>query len=196
MMEAPMEDTFTIFLAVGAGAGLAVAAGVRAFLPLAVFMFLARMDWVWGYSLSGGRFDFLQSDAAVYILLALVVLEIILTRVSPLRGLERMLRLPASTASGALLMAAAMAVDVPGYWGGLAVGALLALVAVYVHRGLLDVGGGKDPGIALDLSVLVLALAVMLAPPAGYIAVLFVGWLALRVRRLRRRKYKGLRILA
>lgn len=182
--------------AIGAGVGLSTLAGVRAFLPLAVFMLVVRLDWMWWFEITGTPFDFLHSSTAVTVLLVLVIVEVVLTRVSSLAFLERQLRLPASVVSGALLAAAAAAAEVPGYYAGLAVGALLALLGVYVHRGLLTAGGGKDLGPALDFSILVLSFLVMLVPPAGYLVALFFIYLGLRVRRMRRLKYKGLRVLA
>lgn len=182
--------------ALGAGAGLATLAGFRAFIPLAIFMLMARMDWLWGFSINDTPYDFLYSDVAVFILLALVILEVVLTRVASLAKLERQLRLPAAFIAGALLMTAAMAGEVPGYWAGLIAGAALALLGVYVHRGMMLVGEGKDPGPLLDIALAILAAVVMLVPPAGYLLLLFVFFLAYRIRRFRRLKYKGLRVLA
>ncbi len=189
-------ESLAIFFAIGAGAGLATLAGVRAFLPLAVFMFMARLGWQWGFSVDDTAYDFLQSDAAVYVLLALVIIEVILTRVSSLAALERLLRLPLSLAAGALLMAASIAAEAPWFWSGLVPGAILVYLGIYAYRGLMDVAEGKDPGIALDLSVLFLSVLMMLAPPLGFLLAVFIAWLALRVRRLKRQKYKGLRVLA
>ncbi len=187
-----------VFFAVGAGAGLATLAGVRAFLPLAVFMFMARLDWLWGFPVKDTPLDFLLTDTAIVVLLALVVLEVILTRVSSPGPAERGLRLPAAVIAGGLLMAAAVAavVQEPWCWAGLGIGAALALLGVYVHRGTLQVSEGRDPGPVLDITVLLLSALMMLVPPAGYLFLLFMIWLAYRVRRLKRRKYKGLRILA
>ncbi len=187
-----------VFFAVGAGVGLATLAGVRACLPLAVFMLMARLDWLWGFSVTDTPLDFLMSDAAIVVLLVLALLEVFFTRVSSLAKLERALRLPAAVAAGGLLMAAAAAAEIrePWYWAGLLLGALLALLGVYVHRGTLQLNEGKDPGPVLDISVLLLSALMMLAPPAGYLFLIFMVWLAYRVRRLKRQKYKGLRVLA
>ena len=187
-----------VFFAIGAGVGLATLAGVRAFLPLAVFMFMARLDWLWGFSVEDTPLDFMMSDAAIVVLLVLVVLEVIFTRIASLEKLERTLRLPAAVIAGSLLLTTAIAAEVPEpwYWAGLVVGAALALLGVYVHRGTLQVNEGRDPGPVLDLTVLLLSALMMLAPPAGYLLLLFMIWLAYRVRRLKRRKYKGLRVLA
>ncbi len=182
--------------AIGAGAGLAVLSGPRAFLPLAVFMLVVRMQWTWWFHVSDTPFDFLFSGAAVIVLLALVVLEVAATRLPALAGVERLLRLPASLAAAALLAGASLAGVLPWYLylAGAVAGALLGLLGVYVYRGAFTESG--DPGPALDLSVLALSFLVMLVPPTGYLVLLLFVYLALRVRRLRRLKYKGLRVLA
>lgn len=185
--------------AIGAGAGLALLAGFRAFIPMAVFMLIARLEWVWGFSVRDNPLDFLQTGTAVLVLLGLVVVEVIFTRVPVLAGVERFLRLPLSVAAGALLLAAAIACEAGEnglYLLGLPFGAVLSLLGVYIHRGLMAAGEGRDPGPALDLSVLAVSVLVMLVPPSGYALLAFALWLAWRVRKLKRVKYKGLRVLA
>jgi len=184
--------------AIGAGAGLASLTGIRAFIPLAVYMFMARMGWVWGFSVDDNPMDFIISDAAAIVLLVLVVLEVIMTRVKSLLFIEKALRMPLSVAAGALIASAAMAGEFPGaaHFAGIAFGAVMALLGSYVLRGLVMVGEGRDPGPALDISVLTLSVLMMLVPPAGFVIVLLLLYLATRIRRLRKLKYKGLRVLA
>ncbi|MHB1382298.1 MAG: hypothetical protein ACYCXJ_08785 [Thermoleophilia bacterium] len=184
--------------AIGAGVALASLAGVRAFAPLAVFIIMARLEWLTWFAVEESPMDFLFSRPAVLVLFALVLLEIIMTRVTMLVLVERLLRLPFALASGALLLGATVAHEASG-WGyivGIAVGLALAVLGLYVHSGLVIAGEGRDPGPALDLAVLVLAALFLLLPPAGFLFLLAMGWLALRVRRLKRLKYKGLRVLA
>ena len=159
---------------------------------------MARLGWVWGFEVDNNPMDFLISDAAVVILLVLVVLEVLMTRVTALIGVERILRLPLSLVAGALVMSAALAGEFPGaaHFAGIPVGVALALVANYVLRGLIMIGEGRDPGPALDISVLMLSILLLLLPPLGYVLTLVVVYLAFRVRRLKRLKYKGLRVLA
>lgn len=182
--------------AIGAGAGLAGLAGFRAFIPLAVYMFMARMGWVWGFRADG--MAFMVSDAAVVILLVLVVIEIMMTRVRALVSIERVLRLPLAVAAGALVMSATMAGEFPGavHFIGIPVGLALALAGNYVQQGLVVIGEGRDPGPALDITVLFLSVLMMLLPPVGYLFVFTLIYLAFRVRRLKKLKYKGLRVLA
>lgn len=188
--------------AIGVGAGLAVLAGFRVFLPLAVFMFLAGAGWIWRLDAGDAPFAFLVGWPAVVVLLVVVMIEVMMTRVAGLAVLERRLRLPLALAGGALLMAAAVtmagagALAWPVWLAALPVGAALAFLGLYVHRGLVMVGEGRDPGPALDFIVLALAVLAAAIPPAGYLLFIAAIWLAWRVRRLKRKKYKGLRVLA
>lgn len=184
--------------AIGTGVALASLAGVRAFAPLAVFIIMVRLGWLPWFAVEESPMDFLFSQPAVLVLFALVLLEIIMTRVTMLVLFERLLRLPFALASGALLLGATVAHEASdwGYIVAIVAGLALAALGLYVHSGLVIAGEGKDPGPALDLAVLALAALFVLLPPAGFLFLLAMGWLALRVRRLKRLKYKGLRVLA
>ncbi|MHB9053303.1 MAG: DUF4126 family protein [Thermoleophilia bacterium] len=184
--------------AIAAGAGLASLAGFRAVIPLAIYVLMARLGWVWGFQVDDNPLDFMISNAALAVVLALIVLDILMTRVKALIGIGRNLQLGLSVAVGALLMSAAIAGAWPGavHFVGIPVGAALALAGTYDRRGIVMVGEGRDPGPALDFSVVILSIMMMLVPPAGYLLAVIVLFLASRVRRLRRLKYKGLRVLA
>ena len=184
--------------AIGAGVGLALLAGSRSFIPLAVYMLFARLGWVWGFHAEGTAFDFILSNAAIAVLLALAVAEILLTRLRALAAAAVILRLPIAAVAGAVLLIATVSAETsaPLYYIGLPAGALLAMLGVYVHKGLVMAGEGADPGPALDFSVVVLSCLMMLVPPAGYLLGAVILWLAWRVRKLKRLKYKGLRVLA
>ncbi|MCL4473836.1 MAG: DUF4126 family protein [Actinobacteria bacterium] len=184
--------------AVGAGAGLASLAGFRAIIPLAIYVIMARLGWVWGFQVDDNPLDFMISNAALVVVLALIVLDILMTRVKALTVIGKNLQLALSVAVGALLMSAAIAGTWPGavHFVGIPIGAALALAGVYDRRGMVMVGEGRDPGPALDASVLIISILMMLVPPAGYLVVLLTLFLATRVRRMRRLKYKGLRVLA
>lgn len=184
--------------AIGAGTGLALLAGFRAFGPLAAFILLARMEWLPWFSVADSPMDFVFSDWAVAVLLTLVVIEVALTRVGSLASLERLLSFPFSLASAALMFAAAIAAEGGGlaWLAGIGGGLLLGAVGAFVHSGIIIAGEGRDPGPALDMVVLLLAALFLLLPQAGYAFLLVMIWLAVRVRRLKRLKYKGLRVLA
>ncbi|MHB1389739.1 MAG: DUF4126 domain-containing protein [Thermoleophilia bacterium] len=184
--------------AIGAAIGLSGLAGYRVFLPVATFMFMARMGWAWGFRVQDTPFDFLQSNAVIAVLVVLIVLEVLLSRIGPLQKVERSLRLPVAGAAGALLYPAVLSGEIsgPAYFLGIPLGLVLALLGYYVYRGLMLVGEGRDPGPALDISVLFLSVVAMLLPPAGFVIAPVTIWLAVRVRRLKKMKYKGLRVLA
>ncbi len=184
--------------AFGAGAGLASLAGFRAIIPLAVYIIMAHLGWVWGFQVEDNPMDFIISNAAAIVLLVLVLLEVLMTRIPALMRFERSLHLPLGLVSGALIATAAIAGEYPGaiHFIGILIGAVLALVGGYVHNGLVMIGEGRDPGPAMDISVLVLSIMMMLVPPAGYVLTIVVLYLAARVRRLKKLKYKGLRVLA
>ena len=187
-----------VIWAIGAGIGLSVLAGSRSFIPLAIFVLFARLGWIWGFRIEGTPFDFMLSNGAVVVIVALVVFEILLTRLPALIKISTFLRLPIAVIAGALLLAATMSAEIsnPARFLGIPGGVLLALLGFYVHQGLVFAGEGADPGPALDSALIVLAILMMVVPPAGYAVVLVAAWLAWRVRRLKRLKYKGLRVLA
>ena len=85
-----------------------------------------------------------------------------------------MLRLPLAVVAGALVLSAAIAGEFPGaaHFVGIPAGVALALVGNYVSAGLVMIGEGRDPGPALDISVLFLSVLMMLLPPAGYVLAL------------------------
>ena len=187
--------------AAGVGIGLSVLIGFRAFIPVAVYILMARLGWVGllgDFKAQETPMDFLQSDAAIAVLAVLVVLEIIFKRVSSLSKAERTLRLPLAMAAGALVFSALLSgpVESPGYFVGVPAGALMVLIGIYVHGGLVTIDEGRDPGPALDFGVLVLSVLIMLVPAAGCVMGIITLWLAIRVRRLKKIKYKGLRVLA
>ena len=184
--------------AIGAGVGLAALAGFRSFIPLAVFMLFARLGWAWGFNPGGGDFDFMLSGWAVMGLVVLLVLEILLTRVQSVTRLDSAMRPALAVIIGGLLAATCVSADMtsPAHFAFLAAGAVLGLLGLYVHNGLRMAGEGADPGPALDAAVIVLSALVMLVPPAGYVLLILLLWMGWRVRKLRRLKYKGLRVLA
>lgn len=159
---------------------------------------MARLGWVWGFQVDDNPLDFMISNAALAVVVALIVLEVLMTRVKSLIVIGQNLQMVLSVAVGALLMSAAIAGTWSGavHFVGIPIGAALALAGLYDRRGMAMVGEGRDPGPALDFSVVILSILMMLVPPAGYLVVLVVLYLATRVRRMRRLKYKGLRVLA
>lgn len=185
-----------ILFPAGVAAGLAAAAGLRAFLPLAVAALFAQLGLL---GLSGPPEEYLSGWASVGVLAALAVLEVALEKV---RGLYRVLnavQVPVRAASGAVLF---YAVVEPGVLGWLVAGALVAgavaLMRAWLRPPAAEAAAGVSPwfmSAAEDVVSLVGGVVAVFVP---LVPLLLVGFLLLffyRVRRRRSRKYGGLRIL-
>jgi len=191
---------------IGLGLGLALAAGVRPFLPALLAGALASSG-VLGVSFSHGAYDFLQSG---WWLLA-VTLALVLAYLLQLRlGATRFEAGPPGAALsgigigvGALLFAGTLAAhgdaSLPGFIGGAAAAALAQAVtrplAARTRERLPDRGANEAVTIYLDSAALVLAALVALLHPLGYVALVLFAWLWLRMRSRSGEKYAGLRIL-
>jgi hypothetical protein len=191
---------------IGLGVGLAVAAGLRPFLPALLAGALAS-----GHAL-GLRFDhsgyaFLQSG---WWLLAVTVLLLLAYGLQMLLGSERFTEGPVGAALagigigvGALLFAATLGEHGDAAWPGLIGGALAAILSQAAVRPLLartrarlpDRGAREAITIYVDMVALLLAGAVALLHPLGYVALLLFAWLTVSSRRRAGEKYAGLRIL-
>lgn len=184
--------------AIGAGSGLASLCGFRALVPLTVFVVFARLDIIWSVTTKDTPFDFMQSYAVIGALVLLALIEIVITYTPSLSKIERTIRLPLGIVAGAIVFTALLSGPLasPLYLIGVPAGAAVALLGWYVRGGIMMLGGGRDPGPAMDLLVLILSVAAAALPPAGYLLFAAVVVLALRVRRMKKMKYKGLRVLA
>ena len=191
---------------IGLGLGLALAAGLRPFLPALLAGVLASAGAL-GLSFAHGDYRFLQSDwwlvalAAALLLAYLVQLRI---------GSERFSSGPLAAALaglgigiGALLFAGTLADH--GYisWPGLVGGAAGAALAQLVVRPLLAGARERLPDrsarealtLYLDGAALLLAALIALLHPLGYALLALLVWFLLRTRRRAGEKYAGLRIL-
>jgi hypothetical protein len=191
---------------IGLGLGLALAAGVRPFLPALLAGALASGK-VLGVSFAGGDYSFLYSAWW----LALVAAALVLAYLVQLRlGSERFESgQPAAALAGigvgigALLFAGTLAAHGDAAWPGLIGGAAAAALAQAVVRPLgmrtrarlPDRGAREAVTIYLDSVSLLLAALVALLHPLGYVAVVLFAWLWLRLRLRSEEKYAGLRIL-
>jgi hypothetical protein len=192
---------------IGLGLGLAVAAGVRPFLP-ALFAGALASSGVLGVSFShAGAYSFLYSTWWF----AVVAVALVLAYLLQLRlGSERFqVGQPAAVLAGigvgvgALLFAGTLAAhgDIawPGLMGGAAAAALAQAVvrplAIRTRARLPDRGAREAVTIYLDSVSLVLAALVALLHPLGYVAIALFAWLWLRMRARSDEKYAGLRIL-
>jgi hypothetical protein len=191
----------SLFLA-GLGVGLASVAGVRAFVPLALFSLLApRLGFVVEPDIPGLQGGWI----VILVLLALVVVEIALDKVRALDPAFGYVMIPIRMVAGAVLFAAVYvpgahfdAVALPGLVAGGAIAGLVAGLKVILR----PLSRGSSAGVstaflsAMEDFVAVLGAVVGLFLPL--VPLLFVGFLLFffnRIRKRRGRKYGGLRIL-
>lgn len=203
------------FFVIGLGLGLALACGLRPFLPVLLAGALASARAV-GVSFGpvGHAFHFLQDDwwlLAVTIALVLAyVLQILLGR-PPVAVVDRRERGDPFAAAltglafgaGALLFGGTLAAHGdtpwPGLLGGLAAVGLAqrasAPVIVRARARLSDRSAREALTIYLDSAALLLAALVALLYPLGYVALALLAWFVWRGRARADEKYAGLRIL-
>jgi hypothetical protein len=197
------------------GIGIALAVGIRPFLPaLAVGALAAGAVQI---DFKGTDFSFLQSAPFLLAVLAATVLVALIDRrltnkptaePRPATGTiagARPLALAIAAvglAIGAVLFAGALAQDRYSWWPGLIAGVLCAAVGFAATRPLLARVGGRldrESASALPLfaegSAVLVAVVSVVAPPAGIVALLLFGWLLFAGRRREQKKYAGLRIL-
>ncbi|HWX88116.1 MAG TPA: hypothetical protein VNX67_08080 [Solirubrobacteraceae bacterium] len=195
-----------LVLYIGLGLGLALAAGVRPFLPALLAGALASSK-VLGVSFAVGDYTFLYSGwwlAAVAV--GLVLAYLVQWRLGSERfetGQPAAVLAGIGIGVGALLFAGTLAAHNDVAWPGLIGGAGAAALAQAVVRPLSmrtrarlpDRGAREAVTIYLDSVSLALAALVALLHPLGYVAVALFAWLWLRMRARSQEKYAGLRIL-
>jgi hypothetical protein len=191
-------------LAIAQGIGLALACGIRPFLPALLAGALASADL--GVNFGGTDFAFLERS---WFLLAVVVLLVVVVTLERRRGSAAIAAGPVGAAVagvaiglGALLCAGSMA-DVSGtWWPGIPIGLACAAVGQVTARGVLAGAGqrldaaarGALPVYADGASIVLAALAVAV-PPLSVVALVLCLWLVFRRRRRSGEKYAGLRVL-
>ena len=194
----------TLFLAICLGIGLALAVGLRPFLPALLACTLARGD---------AGIDFEHTDVAFMekpaFLLALVIGVIVLVVAERRRGPEHVSSGPFGAAVagiglalGALLFGGALQDDGYAFWPGLAGGIVCAALAEAAARGFFENTRrrlDRDAAVALPFYAEAVGLALaglsVLVPPVALVALAFLVWLLLQQRKRAGRKYAGLRIL-
>lgn len=200
---------------IGLGLGLALAAGVRPFLPALLAGALASAKAL-GLSFGPGGYHFLQSAwwlLAAAVALALAYALQLLLALAPVLdpAAARTRRVDPLAASltgigygvGALLFAGTLAAHHdaawPGALGGFAAVALGQRVcwplAARARARLSDRTAREAIVLYLDSLALVLAAAAALLHPLGYVAVALFAWMGLRGRSRSAEKHAGLRIL-
>jgi hypothetical protein len=194
----------TLFLDICLGIGLALAVGLRPFLPALLACALARGDT--GIDFDHTRVAFME-DPAFLLALTLGVVSIVIAerRLGPARVEAGSLGAVVSGIGlglGALLFGGALGDDGYAFLPGLVGGIACAALAQAALRGLLRRTRARlDAAAAAALTVyaegagLALAGISVLAPPVALLALAFFSWLLVAQRRRGERKFAGLRIL-
>jgi len=199
---------------IGLGLGLAVACGLRPFLPLLLAGALASSGAL-GVSFAEVPFRFVQSDWWLLIVTMTLVLAYVLQllfRLAPtIDPRDRSRRTDPLAASltglafgaGALLFGGTLAAHGDSPWPGL-IGGFLAVglaqrasgpVILGARERLHDRAAREALTLYVDAASLLIAALVALLHPLGYVMLALLGWFLLRARRRAGEKYAGLRIL-
>lgn len=192
-----------LFLAISQGTGLALATGVRPFLPPLLAGALARADA--GVDFSGTDFSFLESIPFLAVMLALTALVTTVGRQTQASALVRVLG-AAAIALGALEFAGSLAEESyaggPGLVAGAAIALLGFLAAVTFFEGTRarlaargESGSASLLTVIADAASVVLAAIAVFVGPLSYLPLAFCVWLLTAQRRRAARKYEGLRVL-
>lgn len=199
-----------LFLAITQGTGLALATGVRPFLPPLLAGALARADT--GIDFSGTDFSFLESTPFLLAVVAIAVLATI-----GARGISG--RAPAfvlaaiAVVIGALLFAGSLAEEGEPAGLGIVAGALVGLLGFAASYSFFtrararlatnestrsEVRGDDGSGYLVlfaDAAAVVIAAVAIFLSPLSLLPLVFCLWLLLEQRRRAGRKYEGLRVL-
>jgi hypothetical protein len=191
---------------IGLGLGLALAAGLRPFLPALLAGALASGGDL-GVSFAHSGYAFLQSD---WWLLALAAAFVAAWALQLWLGVARLEASPLGAALAglgvgvaAVLFAGTLGAHGDASWAGLLGGAAAAVLVQAAVRPLLirvrsrlpDRGAREAVTLYIDAAALLLAALVALLHPLGYLALVPFVWLVLGERRRAGEKYAGLRIL-
>jgi Domain of unknown function (DUF4126) len=188
----------SLFLA-GLGVGLASVAGVRAFVPLALFSLFARL----GYIAEPDIFGLQIGWTVVLVLWALVLAEIMLDKIRALDPAFGYVMIPIRMVAGAVLFAAvyepgALIGAVPGLVAGGAIAGLVAGLRVILRPSSRGSSAGVSAAFLSAMEDFVAVLGGVVGLYLPFLPLLFVGFLLFffnRIRKRRGRKYGGLRIL-
>ncbi len=195
-----------LFFYIGLGLGLAIAAGLRPFLPALLAGALGSANAL-GVDFTHSGYSFLEAG---WWLLAVVVALVAAWAVQLRLGGTRIEGSPVGAVVaglgvgvGALLFAGTLGEHGDATWPGLIGGAAAALLAQAAARPLLartrerlpDRGAREALTVYVEAAALVLAALVALLHPLGYVALVPFAWLVLAGRRRGGERYAGLRIL-
>lgn len=195
-----------LFFYIGLGLGLAIAAGLRPFLPALLAGALGSANAL-GVDFTHSGYSFLEAG---WWLLAVTVALVAAWALQLRLGATRTESGPVGAALaglgvgvGAVLFAGTLGEHGDATWPGLVGGAAAALLAQAAARPLLartrerllDRGAREALTVYVEAAALVLAALVALLHPLGYVALVPFAWLVLVGRRRGGERYAGLRIL-
>jgi hypothetical protein len=185
----------------GLGVGLASVAGVRAFVPLALFALFGRLGFIIPPDILG-----LQSGwTVVLVFSALAVVEIVLDKVGALDPAFGYIMIPVRIVAGAVLFATMYepgvlfdAGAVPGLVAGGGIAGLVAVLEVTLRPSSRGSSAGVSTAFLSAMEDVVAVVGGVVGLFLPFLPLLFVGFLLFffnRIRKRRGRKYGGLRIL-
>ena len=190
-------------LAIAQGIGLALACGIRPFLPALLAGALAAANL--GIDFGGTDFAFLERWWFLLVaVVALVVVVALERRRGPAIGAGPLGAAVAGAGIGlgALLCAGSMADVSSTWWPGIPIGLACAAIGQAAVRGVLagaatrlDAAARAALPVYADGASLVLAAVSVAAPPLSLVALAVCLWLLFRRRRREGEKYAGLRVL-
>jgi uncharacterized membrane protein len=183
----------------GLGVGLASVAGVRAFVPLALFALFARLGFVVEPEILSLQIGW----TIVLVLSALAVVEIMLDKVPALDPAFGYVMIPIRVVAGAVLFAAvyepgALIGTAPGLMAGGAIAGLVAGFKVILRPPSRSSSAGVSTAFLSALEDFVAVIGGVVGLFLPFLPLFFVGFLLFffnRIRKRRGRKYGGLRIL-
>ncbi|HKH57333.1 MAG TPA: DUF4126 domain-containing protein [Rubrobacter sp.] len=185
----------------GLGVGLASVAGVRAFVPLALFSLFVRLGYIAEPDILGLQIGW----TVVLALSALAVVELTLDKVRALDPAFGYVMIPIRMVAGAVLFAAVYepgalfdAGAVPGFVAGGAIAVLVAGSKVIVRPPSRSSSAGVSTAFLSAMEDIVAVVGGVVGLFLPFLPLLFVGFLLFffnRIRKRRGRKYGGLRIL-
>jgi len=194
-----------LFFYIGLGLGLAVACGLRPYLPALLAGALSSSSAL-GVHFASGSYHFLQSGWWLVVVAAVLAVAYALQLQM---GSERFAKVLGGAVAaqavgvGALLFAGTLAAHGEAWWPGIVGGLAAAWLADKVVGPL--VGGARERladraarealTVYLDAAALAAALLVCLLHPLGYVLVAVLAWFGARVRARSADKYAGLRVL-
>lgn len=186
----------SVFLA-GMGVGLASVAGVRAFVPLALFSLFVRLGYIAEPDILGLQIGW----NVVLALSALAVVELTLDKVQALDPAFGYVMIPIRMVAGAVLFAAVYEsgalFDAVAVAGG-AIAGLVAGLKVILRPVSMSSSAGVSTAFLSALEDFVAVFGGVVGLFLPFLPLLFVGFLLFffnRIRKRRGRKYGGLRIL-